>query len=363
MKNKIGWTVVWALFTLNVNYGFAAEFQEESEKDFSLRKLGSLNVTNALGDVSVQGWALDKVRVKIRKTTTAPTEQEAQTNFKQVSYRYSVTEKQIEVSSQYGESLSIEDRIKLKEKLLTRMDITVFAPSKVPLEIWAIDGKISLKNWNSDVVIRSKLGSVRAENISSKQVAIHCSACGIELRNVRSSLRCISGEGAIKLQNIQAAKVFVETDTGGVTLDSVTGVQTYLSKSGPLVAERLNGEIEFRTQSGSVNMNGINGFLGGFSDTGDITIRISKWTPKDRTVIESTKGKIQLSLPYAFSGDVDFCSLHGKTDVEIAVERDDLLSGEGPQPSTRLVGRVRNGGELLKVFSEYGDIRVFKGKF
>src|SRR4051812_26136582 len=46
------------------------EFQDEIERDFTLRSTGQLQVTNMRGNIVLQGWSLDKIRVKARRRAT-----------------------------------------------------------------------------------------------------------------------------------------------------------------------------------------------------------------------------------------------------------------------------------------------------
>src|SRR4051812_46596271 len=68
----------------------AVEFSEEKEKDFPLRSIGHLQITNPKGDTTVVGWSLDKVRVRIKKKVIAETKEEARRLLDKMSYRYHV---------------------------------------------------------------------------------------------------------------------------------------------------------------------------------------------------------------------------------------------------------------------------------
>src|SRR6185437_701938 len=52
------------------------EFGEEIERDFSLRSIGTLQVTNLRGSITIQGWALDKIRVKAVRRVIASNEED-----------------------------------------------------------------------------------------------------------------------------------------------------------------------------------------------------------------------------------------------------------------------------------------------
>src|SRR4051794_23035055 len=86
---------------LNATAVFAVEFQDELEKDFLIRSVGHLQVTNLRGGISIQGWALDKIRVRARRTVKAGTPAEAQKLLSALDFRFDSVDGDIELSAQY----------------------------------------------------------------------------------------------------------------------------------------------------------------------------------------------------------------------------------------------------------------------
>ena len=79
-------------------------------------------------------------------------------------------------------------------------------------------------------------------------------------------------------------------------------------------------------------------------------------------MIESYKGNISLTLPHHFSGDVDLWSVQGKAKTDFLVEKESNPTTFGPEPANHLIGRVKDGGELLRIYSELGNIEILKGQ-
>jgi hypothetical protein len=340
------------------------EFVDELEKDFTLRTIGQLQITNMRGNVVVQGWAMDKIRVRAKRKAMAANEEEAKALFSALDFRYQSSRENIELSAEYGRGLSIEDRLKERENPKTSMEMQIFAPANLKLRVWAVDGSVTVKGWNADLEVRTASGPILAESLRSPTVSLLCSTCAMQVKSARhaQSLRCMGGAGAITIQDVAGSQVYAESSTGAIRLAGVSGEQLYVSKSGPITGGKLRGRIEFHTQQAPVEIEDSRGFLSGRTETGNIIARMKDWVFTDRALIESVQGSIVLDLPQQFSGDVDVWSLSGKANIDFPLTPEGVSRASvGPEPTNHLLGRVGSGGGLLKIFSERGDIRVEHG--
>lgn len=341
---------------------FSAEFRDEVERDFILRNNGQLQITNMRGNIVVQGWAMDKIRVKAKRKAIVDTQEQANALFAAVDFRHHSTQDNIELSAEYGRGLSIQDRLKERENPKTSMEMLVYAPAHLKLRVWAVDGSVYVKGWNSDLEVRTASGPITVENLKSDSISLLCSACAMQVKSAKGSLRCMGGTGPISIQDVVGAHVYSESSSGSMKITGVSGEQLYVSKSGAISGGKLQGRIEFHTQQAPVQIEDSRGFLSGRTETGNIVARMKDWVFSDRALIESIQGSIHLDLPQRFSGDVDVWSLSGQAVVDFPMTSDGVpKSSIGPEPANHLLGRVGTGGGLLKVFSERGDIRVQRG--
>lgn len=347
------------VFTLSAQ---AKEFVEEVEKDFPLRSIGQLKITNTRGDLTVQGWAMDKVRLKLIKRVTATDPVLAKKKLDTLDYQYLAEDRNIQISSQYRSDMSIKERLEEKEQASVRTDLIVFAPFHLKLEIWAVDGKIVLKSWNAKTEIRLNSGSVQVDGLKADLLSTSCTQCSVQLRNIRGSVRCTGGTGLVDLNNVFGKSIYLETTSGGIKVSHIEGDQLYSSRTGSLDGQYLSGRVEFHAQKSQVKLRELSGFVSGTLEAGDILADVRDWDFMDKALIESSRGNIQLTLPRHFSGNVDLWSLQGKVMSEFAVEKLPDLTTFGPEPSNHWVGRIRDGGELLKVFTEQGEISISKRK-
>ena len=347
-------------------WGESKEFFEESEKDFSLRSIGQLEVKNFKGNLQVQGWPLDKIRIKLKKSVKAGSPEVAKELLTRISYRLvsrNARDEEIEISNQYSEQLSIKDRLKENEHPTVRMDLIVFAPSRIKLDAWVANGQLTLKNWNAPVTIRSNQGTVLGEDITADTTSVFCSACAISLKNIKGSVHCVGGEGKISLEGVAGSQIYSEVREGSLSLVRIQGDQLYVANRGDISGNSLEGNIQFQSRQAAVDLKNISGHVSGTSEKGNISLAIQKWTPLGQSLVESIDGSISLTLPWRVSANVDIWSPNGKTNVDFPITgttREQILDQNS---SKRWVGRLRDGGELIKIFTKTGNIKVFRSSF
>jgi len=339
----------------------AAGFEDTIERDFGLRSIGQLQITNMRGDITVRGWALDRIRVKAVRRVASEDPEEVKKLVSGVDIRYRASDGHIELSAEYGRGLSIQERLKEREHPKTSLDMVVFAPSHLKLRVWSIDGKVSLRLWSAPAELRSSTGSISVENVKADQVSILCPSCPIQVKSLRASLRCMGGSGNVELAEVKGSNIYVETSTGAQKARNIQGEQLYVAKTGSIHGLNLRGHVEFHTQQGPVEIQEGVGFLSGKTESGDIVARMRDWAFRDKAIIESAKGNITLTLPAAFSGEIDAWSVQGKAETEFLIEKSHDSQVIGPQPESRLTGRIGEGGEILRLFTEKGAIRLLKG--
>jgi hypothetical protein len=340
-----------------------SDFTDDFERDFTLRSHGPLQITNLRGDIVIQGWPLDKIRVKAKRRARAGTLSEAKRLFSAVDFRFSAAEGQLELAAEYGRGLSLQERLREREQPRTGMQMIVYAPASLKLRIWGVAGKITVKNWDAPVDVRAATGEINIDGVKSGGASVLCPGCSMQIRDVVGPVRCMGESGDLKLTSIDGAQVYAETVGGSLTATKIRGEQLYVTKEGRFIGRELNGRIEFHAGSGAVEITESSGFLSGRTTTGDIVARMREWEFADKALIESVRGDIRLSLPPDFSGDVDLFGGKGPPEVGFGVERPAHEARLAvTQPSKRIVGRIRDGGELLKVFSAQGRVRVVRGE-
>lgn len=331
------------------------EFNEETEQVINLRSAGSLELSNSRGDIAVEGWAQDKVRLKVKKRAIAATDDEARRLFSSLDVRHRMIDGNVELLAEYGRGLSLEERLRERRNPRTRMEIAILAPVSRPLRIWTLDGKVTLKNWRGAVEIRSGSGSVQVESFRGESLSVYCPSCSIRLDSVNGSVRCIGGSGSVTLRQVSGPHVYVESASGGVSAEGVAGEQLYVTQTAQVNLRKARGQIEFHTREGAVSLVEGNGSVSGRTRSGDISVKMLAWEAKDKSLVESASGDIDMDLPITYAGEVDARS--GKGELEIGFPLLNATSRPGVT-GKHMNGVVGGGGEILRIQSEQGAVKV-----
>lgn len=152
------------------------EFTDDFERDFILRTHGELQITNTRGDITVQGWPLDRIRVRATRRAQARSLPEAQGLFKALDFRFSAVGGFIELAAEYGKGLTLEQRLQEREQPRTEISMHVSAPSHLKLRLWAVDGAIQLRGWSSPVEARTAQGEITIQDVRAP-VSVLCPSC------------------------------------------------------------------------------------------------------------------------------------------------------------------------------------------
>lgn len=356
---RMRWIPLLSLLFSGVASG--AEFQDEVERDFTLRSLGEFQVTNLRGGISLQGWSQDRVRVKIRRVVEAGSEEEAKRLFAAMDVRFQKTGKAIELSAQYGHGLSLEERLRERKEPRTRMDLLISAPAHLKTRIWANEGGVDAKSWAGPLEVRKTAGKITVEGFKGADLTLLCPACWIHVQGAGGNLRCMAGTGEVQVSNFDGENVYVETTSGIQRLSRVSGEQLYVSQDGAIDGTELSGRIEFHTRGGRVDIRAAEGFLSGRTETGDVVAVLRRWKFLDKALIESVTGSIAMTVPAGFSGELDLWSAKKDTETNFVVRRPPQREVEDAGEQRRIRGFVGRGGEQLRLYSTDGAVRLFRG--
>ena len=336
------------------------EFTDEVTRDYNLRSSGQIQLTNLRGNITVQGWTQDIVRVRARRRVFADSDEAAKSAFSAMDFRFQDSNGNIECAAQYGRGLEIYQRVEERdrpEEFQSKMDLIIFAPSRSNLKIWTATGNATLHGWNSSAELRTVSGDISADTIKGAKITSLCQNCSAKFKAIKGSIRAITDGGNLTVQDVDGPEIFLESAGGDISVQNVQGEQLYVTKSGKLSAKDLSGRVEFQTQQGNVDISGLRGFASGRSDSGAIHLRADEWEFHDKAIIESGTGDITLSLPKTFAAEIDLKSDRGKIECGFPILR---AAQQAPEPD-HWTGRIgEQTTDLLKVYSKTGNIQVLR---
>jgi DUF4097 and DUF4098 domain-containing protein YvlB len=124
--------------------------------------------------------------------------------------------------------------------------------------------------------------------------------------------------------------------------------------SGDLDIEEVgSGDVDIRTGSGNITVNGIDGGFRAEAGSGDIH---GNGKPTNLWSIRTGSGNVTLRVPAETAFDVDVSSSSGSVTVDHPVTT--TVQGRVQESRKSVVGKVRGGGPTISVHTGSGDIRL-----
>jgi hypothetical protein len=172
---------------------------------------------------------------------------------------------------------------------------------------------------NTSVIVRSGDGSITAKHITGR----------LELRTEDGSIRTIETSGDL----------LAETGDGRIELEGVAG------------------RVEARTEDGSVRVTGTPSMLRVRSGDGSVVLRIRSGAVMDGDwMVVTEDGSVEVELPDGFDCEIETDPRDGRTRNELDLSN--VTGGTRDRPS--LTGRLGEGGYLLTIRTDDGNIRLIK---
>jgi DUF4097 and DUF4098 domain-containing protein YvlB len=170
-----------------------------------------------------------------------------------------------------------------------------------------------------------------------------------------------------------AADLEARTVDGPLDVEGIDGRLQMASTDGNLAARSCAGRIEARTTDGELSLDGVRGEIRAHSTDGNVRIagllNILEVDTTDGGIeidaedgsrmnaewsIRSSDGDVHLRLPEGFSADLDITTGDGRITNEYPVTM------QGQASSHRLMGKMFDGGELLRIRTSDGDVAIRK---
>ena len=341
------------------------EFVAEVENTYRIRNSAPLLVTNLRGNVEIHGWALDRVKVVSKTVVNVTSHSQVDAVFKTMGSKYNSKRDEIEISAEYGKGLGIRERLIERENPKGKVDMIVHAPANLKLRVLTRGGSAAVNNWKASVEVRTLSGEIIVNRIFADSVAAMCANCKMKVRSVRASFRGIVGAGEIDVSSLRSNSVYLESKEGAQRIKNVRSKQQlYVATDGKIFGEDLNGNIEFRTEGGDVQIEQSRGFISGVTASGHIKVAMREWEFSDKAFLESETGNIHLSLPSSFAGFVDLRSNSGLAVLSKFILNKELPEKNprpkplGPDPAGLVRGQIGDGGDEIKLYSRRGNVEI-----
>ena len=181
------------------------------------------------------------------------------------------------------------------------------------------------------------------------EVKSHTGSGSQSIRDVSGPVEAGSGSGRLTLTDI-GGSVEARAGSGSIRADGVAGAfEAHTGSGGIRLTQTAPGDVKVSAGSGSIELHGVVGTLRARAGSGGIKVDGDMAGPWD---LDTGSGSVYVALPTDAAFTLDAESNSGSIVVEHPVTM------QGKVSRKRMKGEVRGGGEMLRIETGSGRIRV-----
>ncbi len=355
------------LILLNCSAFGAADiqtFREETTEDLPLKREVPLAIDHNLGNITIQGWVQDRVRVTLKKRILAHTEAEANESFKKLDLISLETAHSFELRVGHARGVDLVRKLRDEKQNMVAVDLEIKAPYELDLTVLLGDTRaLVLQQWKGKVSVIGKNGKLELSRINTKKtIQISCPGCAVELSDSEVSGHILTGTQNASLHKVNAVRdLLLDSSSGEIQLADTTGKIDVHTVSGRLNSNSHTGELDFQSEDGGAFVTNLVGNMEASTRTGQIMVDADE--VRRFLHLDAEKSDIQVTLPNKFEGLIDLLSLIGETVVQFPYEQNRTLRSDDYGPVT--LGKVdgiigARTGVLVHALSKQGGVRVLR---
>ncbi|HXZ79326.1 MAG TPA: DUF4097 family beta strand repeat-containing protein [Terriglobales bacterium] len=323
----------------------------------SIPRGASLRVVSDRGDVTVNTWDGDEIKIDVQKKVHAKDQNEAQ----------KMDESTQPLITLEGNNVTVNANTAGAGRGGVESDLQIYLPKKAGVEVSTKHGDITVRDRIGDIKTSSLHGDMTVEsvtgnvNLDSHRGSLHVkdiigdvSVAGrvddSTISNVSGNLN-LSGDffGEMNLSKIGKGVTFRSSRTD-MEFGKLDGELTM--ESGDLRAKSLFGPLRLATRSKDIHLDEVNGDIRLENSNGTVEVHINK--PLGRVEISNSKGDVRLELPAQASFQLEASTRSGDINNDFGLKVD---SSNG---SSRASGSVGSGGPTLQITNQYGNVEIRK---
>ena len=163
----------------------------------------------------------------------------------------------------------------------------------------------------------------------------------------RVNTRLKTSAGAIFVQDLEG-KTDIQSSGGSLTLRGIKGQTRGITSGGAIYAEGLRDQIDLKTSGGAIILDDIQGAVKAQTSAGSITADLVKINGPVH--LATSAGGVTVTLPKQTGMDLDVSGMK----IQANLEGD----FEGKKANNHLIGKVRGGGQPVKISTAAGSVRL-----
>ncbi len=347
LGNEAGWQGQFGdLFGNEYNY------TQTLEQDFPAN--ANLKIVSHHGGVSVTAWDQNKIKVEVKKTVHAESQQNADKTDQATQTAITIAANEVSLNTN-------------NDNRPVTSDLQIFLPKKGAVSIETEHGDVTVRDRDGDLTIADSHGDVKLENIrGSAEVTIKhgnfhalkvTGDIGLDGRlddvtaaEVGGNLR-MSGEyfGDLKISKVAKALTF-KTSRTNLEFAKLDGDMNMQSDS--LRASAIEGPVRIATHAKDLHLENVSGDVDLKNSNAAIEVRAGdKLGP---VMIDNRNGGVDLILPSKANFQLEVTSEKGE------IHSDYRLDTTSQHGNSTAAGQIGSGGPKIQINSQHGDVSIRK---
>lgn len=380
-------------------------------KEFKISSGGNLEMRGISGDISVTSWNQNKVQVVENIRMEVYTEGEARKIIEHIVGQYNTSGNTLTIAGSNGRSWIKQDfKIQVPKSFNMRIQT-----SGGDISVDQIDGEINLNTSGGDISVDKIKGDVNVttsggdlslDNITGilkghtsggdidiRQLTgtgdVKTSGGSITVRHATETLKLDTSGGDIEVEDV-GADLRAHTSGGSIDVVNCSGNADLNTSGGDINLRMIKGKIDAHTSGGDIEGRVFEEPLkvhtsGGDIELGDVKASISARTSGGNIEVDfiqsdfskphsidlgTSGGNIQLTIPAGLPATID-AEIHlgnrRRYLPRYDIYSDFPLSKEKTEDDSgniilRSSGDINGGGDLIKLRTSAGEIRILKSK-
>jgi hypothetical protein len=202
----------------------------------------------------------------------------------------------------------------------------------------------------SDTMVdaRTAGGSIEASRLANAR--LRTSGGGVHVETIAGDLDGHTSGGSIRLRDVRG-RASVETSGGGIDAADITGSLRAHTSGGSIHISKVGGDVDAGTSGGGVDVRGVGGRVEAHTSGGSITVAFAQGNNRGGD-ISTSGGGLRAELDPSVALTIDASTSGGSVTADVPV------TVQGTIGRRRLQGHLNGGGELLRLHTSGGSIRI-----
>jgi len=248
------------------------------------------------------------------------------------------------------------------------LKFTVDAPEKLDLDLKTGGGHITLPSLEGEVALRTSGGHITFADLKghigaetsgghitggviSDGGTLDTSGGHISIGGAGRDLKVSTSGGHITIGTV-VGHLSAETSGGHIQVEKVDGAMELDTSGGHVKAHGCTGDALVSTSGGDVILENMGGHVSAHSSGGDVTVSLSHGNAAGAD-LSTSGGGVTLKVPSGIGFNVDARAEGGQVEALLP-----SVTVQGPISKNRLEGTIGGGGNMLRLRSSHGDIRI-----